>query len=113
MSKPALSILSSGQREKMHQSALRVLEKTGIVVKDEQVIDLLVGAGAHLKGKEQVMLPSSLVEEAMKKAPKKVVIYDREGSDKLILERGNVYFGAHGDCPTILDPLARQKGITS
>jgi trimethylamine--corrinoid protein Co-methyltransferase len=95
-------ILSPEQREKIHQSALEILEKTGVIIKEKEILDVLRWT---CKRKEQVKIPPSIVEGAIQKAPKRVVIYNREGEEKLILEGRKVYFGAHGDCPTILDRI--------
>ena len=104
-----LCILLPEQKEKMHQAVLRLLQTTGVVIKEKGILDILTSAGACLKGKERVLISPSMVENAIQKAPARVVIYDREAKEKLILEDRKVYFGVHGDCPTILDPVTSQK----
>src|SRR3989304_6337330 len=105
---PALSILSPAQRDRIHESTLYLLERTGVAVREREVLDMLVSAGAHLMDEERTAIPASMVEDAIRKAPKRVVIFDRKSEEKLVLEKRKVCFGAHGDSPTILDPLTRQ-----
>jgi len=109
MNSKMMSILSSDKKREIHESALLILEKTGLIIEEEDILDILLQAGASLAGEKRVTIPPSLVEDAVQKAPKKVVIYDRDGNEALILEGRRVFFGVHGDCPTLLDPIINER----
>ena len=107
LTKPVITVFSEKQKEKIHNSVLQLLGKTGIIVKEPEMLEILRANGAKIKGKEKVKLPADLVEEAISKAPKKVVIYNREGKEALVLEDRKSYYGVHGDAPFILDSGAQ------
>ncbi len=61
-------ILSDDQIEQIHVSALSILEKTGVEVREDQAFEILKKAGCPTNGK-RVRIPSSLVQEAIRLAP--------------------------------------------
>lgn len=109
MNAPAISILSDEQKQSIRGAALGLLEQTGTVVGDPTTLDILAGAGARMEGEGRVHVPAELADECLGRAPDTVVIYDREGCEKLILGGRNVHFGVHGDSPTILDPATGKR----
>jgi len=73
----ALNFLSEGEVEQIHGASLRILKETGVKVHSEKVRRLLVENGAEIDG-DIVKIPGSLVEEAIKKAPKEITLCARE-----------------------------------
>jgi len=61
-------LLSKGDPEEVHGASLEVLMNTGVMVKNGSAIELLRDAGCAVEG-NIVRMPSSLVEESIKKAP--------------------------------------------
>lgn len=102
-------VLSEDQIKKIHEATLGVLERTGIQIEEEESLALLHGAGADVADKRRVKIPSAVVERAIEQAPGEVVLFDRNGNEAMRLEGSRVYFGAHGDCPDILDPVAGRR----
>ena len=63
----------------IHLATVEVLSTIGMVVKDEEGIELLEKAGADIEG-ELVKIPEHLLRNALSSAPSRVPIYNRKGS---------------------------------
>lgn len=107
--RPELILLSNDQRYRIHMAALDVLERTGVRFLEPEAVELLRGAGADITDQTLVRIPSSLVEEALRSAPKRIVIYNRNGEPALFLEGHNVYFGTGSDLPNTIDPFSGRR----
>ncbi|MDA8229380.1 MAG: trimethylamine methyltransferase family protein, partial [Desulfitobacterium hafniense] len=101
--------LTNEQMEEVHSASLTILEDVGTVVHHDEAIELLKKAGAYVEKGNRVFLPASLVEGAIRTAPSRVVIYDRNGKPAMFLENYNSYFGTGSDCPSILDSFTGEK----
>ena len=99
-----LSVLSQDQREELHLAAIHCLENTGCKVDEPEALELLREAGVHEVSPGHVLIPGSLVEEALRRAPPAVTLHTRLGDPTVRLEGHRVYFGTGSDCPYILDP---------
>lgn len=97
-----LEAMTRDEVERLHFATLEVLERTGVEVFDQEALGLLRQRGAYVDG-TRVRIPAAMVEEAVRRAPGKLVIHDREGKRKLFLERGSFYFGTGSDTPFVLD----------
>lgn len=104
-----LRALSEADIGKVHAATLEVLARTGSVVHDPDALELLHGAGAAIADDHTVRIPAEVIERAISQAPRRVDIYDRNGALAMALEGRNTYFGAHGDCPEILDPATGRR----
>ena len=107
--RPDLRILSDNQLAKIFSAALEILERIGGDFHDEVAVDLLADAGASVINRRRVRIPSSLVEEALRTVPRRVVISDRNGKRTMFLEGKNVYFGPGPDTPFTLDPCTSER----
>jgi trimethylamine--corrinoid protein Co-methyltransferase len=99
---PSLKWVTDSQLEQIHYASLEVLERTGIVVKNEEGLKLLKGAGCRVQD-QRVWIPSWLVEEALRLAPKRVAVANRLGERVLPLEKNRVYYGTGSDLPFTID----------
>ena len=99
----SFKVLSHKQIEEIHSASLKILEKTGVKVFDEDTVSILKEAGADVAEDNIVRMPSHLVEEALSGAPSKITLYNREGEPSLFLGEDKVYFGTGSDCPNIID----------
>ncbi len=106
---PRFRLLTDDQIYEIYLAALEVLERTGVDVFDEECVDLLASAGSHVEGKSRVRIPSHLVEDALKSAPKRVTLASRDGQRKVLLEGRNTYFGTGSDCPYIIDSFTGER----
>ena len=98
-----LEYLSVEQMRDIHSAALEILQDCGTKIHNEKSLELLQEAGAWVKDDKRVFIPSGLVESAIRSAPSKVTIYDRNGKPAMHLEGRNVYYGTGSDCPKLLD----------
>lgn len=108
-STPQMRILSDEQREEIHLSALEVMESVGAFVNEPEAIGLLDGAGAHIVGNGRVKIPSYIVEEALRSAPKRIGLSNRDGERVMFLEDHRGYFGPNSDAPDYLDPFTHER----
>jgi trimethylamine--corrinoid protein Co-methyltransferase len=74
-----LIFLSDDEITSIHETSLRILREIGIKVLSKKVQSLLAENGAEVDAAHSIVkIPSSLVEEAVKKAPKKMVLCGRD-----------------------------------
>ena len=75
--KAILNFLTEDEMERIHKASLRILKETGVKIHSEKVRRLLAENGAEVND-TIVKIPSSLVEEAVKKAPKEMTLGARD-----------------------------------
>jgi trimethylamine--corrinoid protein Co-methyltransferase len=78
------SRLSPDQCQKLHNASLEILARTGARLYDQEAIDLLEKAGAHVSEGNRLRIPAGLV-------------------DPIFLEEGNCHYGTGSDCLNIID----------
>ena len=105
---PQFRVLSDDQIRDIHRATLEVLEHTGVVLKEPESVALLQGAGARVE-KDRVRIPSFLVEEAIRTAPKQVLLYNRDGDKAIVLDDHRSYFGGIFDTPGFIDPFTHER----
>jgi len=100
-----LQFLSKEDVEKIHQTSLKILEKIGIASASKNIASFFAEAGAEVDQKSGLIkIPEHLINEALKKAPSKVIIYGRDEEKAISLEDKLIYFGLGGTpTPYILD----------
>ena len=97
-------VLSRKDVERIHNASLETLEKTGIEVNSRTAFQIFKEKGARVdSNKRRVKIPRAMVDDAIDKAPSKVVLYGREEKYDLILENKRVYMGTGGTAINILD----------
>jgi trimethylamine--corrinoid protein Co-methyltransferase len=94
--------MGKGECEKIHMASLEVLECTGIETHDERARILLAEAGAKVDGM-RIRIPEHMVTKSLASAPKRITLYDRNGSAAIRAWGHNTYFGGGSDCLNILD----------
>ncbi len=99
---PRFNILSEDDKEEIYDASLEILQNTGVKVEHEEARSIFSGAGARVED-NIVHLPPHLVNDAVSKAPKKILIYDRNGEMAMRLGGTNSYFGSGTDVPRTLD----------
>jgi trimethylamine--corrinoid protein Co-methyltransferase len=95
--------MSEAQCQKIHWASLEVMERTGVRLYDQEALDLVKAAGAHVSDGNRVRFPSGMVEKAFTTVPKRVVLCDRHGNRVMPLEGHRSFFGPGSDCLHILD----------
>ena len=107
-----MNFLNRGEAEKVHLAALKILERTGILVYHDEAVSLLDGAGCEIDGKNLVRIPPQVVEETIRSVPPKVVLYNRNGEPAMNLGGRRSYWGTGSDTPFILDTFTGQRRQT-
>jgi len=90
-------ILGDEQVERIHAAAMRVLSETGCEVAHARGVEVLRKAGAQVTG-TRVRIGEDLVTEALKRAPKEIVLGDGDGRPAMTLGGSRVHFGTGSDC---------------
>jgi trimethylamine---corrinoid protein Co-methyltransferase len=99
---PQLSWFSPGQLEEIHSATIDVLERAGVRVDHDESLKLLKEAGCLVKDRV-VKIPGWMIDEAIRVAPSKINIYNREGQPAMSLESNRTYYGTGSDLPFHLD----------
>jgi trimethylamine--corrinoid protein Co-methyltransferase len=94
--------LTDEQIEQIHQASLTILARTGVKIEEPQALQLFKEAGAIIEG-NRVRIPKALVEDAVEKAPSRVVLAGRDPNNDLILEGKRVHIGTGGAALQVLD----------
>ena len=109
-STPQFHILSGKQIEELHFATLQILERTGVAFECHEAIDILGDAGADISNPSRVKIPSYLVEQALRAAPKMITLYTREGEPAIVLNgMTGSHFGSTPNPREILDPYTRKR----
>ena len=91
------SLLSKDDLDSIHWATLEVMENTGIKIHSEKALKILDDAGAIVDYKKNMAkIPSHLVEEALRKAPKHIRLYARNSKFDVKLDGKHVYFSTDG-----------------
>ena len=106
--RPRLAVVDQGQIDQIHVASLEVLERTGIQLTHARALELLASAGARVAG-DRAYIPSQMVEDALRKAPSRVVLGQRDGRRSVFLEGDKVWFGPSLDCVEYLDPVTEER----
>jgi trimethylamine--corrinoid protein Co-methyltransferase len=106
---PQFRILSDRQIEELHLASLQILERTGVAFDCQKAIDILRAAGADVSNTQRVKIPSYLVEQALRTAPKTITLYTREGEPAIVLNGIRSYFGGINSTELYLDPYLKQR----
>ncbi len=101
--KPRLQVINRAQIAQLHEATLDVLQRTGVKITHPAALEILAGAGARING-DRVKIPGWLVEDAIRKAPSRIVLGTRTGKRTVFLERDKSFFGPSLDCVDYLDP---------
>jgi trimethylamine---corrinoid protein Co-methyltransferase len=106
--KPRLQVINEHQIAQLHMATLEVLERTGIKITHPKALEIFAAAGARIKD-DRVKIPAPLVEEAIRKAPPRLVLGTRTGKRTVFLERDKTYFGPSLDCIEYLNPETHER----
>jgi trimethylamine:corrinoid methyltransferase-like protein len=106
--KPRLQVINDAQIKQLHEATLDVLDHTGVKITHSKALETLTGAGARVEG-DRVKIPGWLVEDAIRKAPSRIVLGTRTGKRTVFLEGDKSFFGPSLDCIDYMDPETHQR----
>lgn len=100
-----LRLLTRDQVRDIHMATLEVLEKVGMYSETDQILKIFANAGADVDSKKRIIkIPQPLIKEALRKAPKQIILCGRKPEHDILLEGSRIYFGLGGTpTPYILD----------
>jgi len=104
--RPRISIVSHTFIQKVLSEAVDILEKVGIFAENKEAFALLKDHGAKEAGSGKLAIPSSLLEDALKKAPRKIRLWDAQGKNSLLLQGNRVHFDPGSAALFLHDPRA-------
>ena len=105
-----LRVLSEADRDRVHESTIKVLEETGIRVDTELGRSYLKQAGAIVDENSKIVrIPRKLLEDSLQKAPKKFILGGRRPEWDLALDEGGCYLMADGEGISVIDHRTREK----
>ena len=109
----AIGTVPEKQLDLLHMSSLRILEQVGVNIHDAGIRDMLKNAGAKIHDDLRVSIPAKLVENALKTAPSRIDIYDRNGEAAMILEGTRSYYGTGSDLKYTIDSATQQRRLST
>lgn len=105
-----IAILSSDELYSVHLAILEVFEKTGVKIHSPRALKLLGDAGAEVDEKRKIArIPSYLVEESIKSAPKIITLYGRNPNYRVKLEKDKSYLVLGSTTAYVIDPETYQR----
>jgi trimethylamine--corrinoid protein Co-methyltransferase len=102
--RPRLEILSADEIEHIRGASQQILENPGVRVLDPRAVSIFHENGAAVdESTGTVRIPSGLVSEAVKRAPREFTIYGREKGREAHIALGNTVLGSVGTPVQVLD----------
>jgi trimethylamine--corrinoid protein Co-methyltransferase len=96
--------LTAEEVQRIHESALSVIERTGVEVVESECRQILAKAGARIdKARDRVFIDRQLVNRALQTVNRDVVLYSQDGQTDLHLRGKRVHLGTGGAAVHVLD----------
>ena len=96
--------LTEGEIKTIHETSARLLADPGIRVNNRQALEIFAARGTKVDFATQIVrIPRSLLEEAIARAPSRVVLCGRDEEHDLSLEGTRTYLGTGGTVLNVLD----------
>lgn len=99
-----IKVISDDHIEAIHNTSLKILEEIGMDFLHPEAREILAAAGARVEsGDERVRFDRGLIEEAIAKAPKEVLLRARNPAHDLTLGGNHVSFASVASAPYVSD----------
>jgi len=103
-------VFTEDQCQELHSAALEILERVGVEMHSKKALEAAKKAGAFVDDK-RVRFPAALVEKCIRSAPSRVVLCDRDGNRKMMLEGNRFYFGPGPTVTYTIDPITGERKV--
>ena len=100
--------LTQEEVERIHEAALQTLETIGFANALPSIIERVTAAGGTYTEDERLLIPRSLVDEALSKCAKNITLYGQDARFDLDLSGSRTYFGTAGAAVHIVDTVKRE-----
>lgn len=108
--RPRLELLSHELIDKIVEEGLSLLESPGILVENEEAVELLGSAGAGVdRAAGRVRIGRALVEKCLALAPSELTLYDRSGMRAYRVGGDDVHFNPGSAAVTVLDHETQEQ----
>jgi len=106
----SLNILTDDELDEIHYGTLEVLNETGVYVESEEALDCFEKGGAVVNRDTKIVkIPPHIVEDAVRSAPPKVVLYGRDPKHDIVLETTRVHFTNFSEGVMVNDPYTGEN----
>lgn len=106
--KPRLQVLGDHQIRELHSATARVLDHTGVKVTHPKALEIFADGGARVKN-DRVRISREMLEDAIEKAPSRIVLGNRRGETAIVLEKDAIWFGVTLDNVYYWNPESGQR----
>ena len=103
----AIKTLTSSDRDAIHNAALEVLETVGFAEAPDYTRDTLLAAGCTESPTGRILFPRALVEDAVARANRTLVLYGQTPDRDLELSGTRTYFSTGCGSVSVMDPADR------
>lgn len=87
-----LKVLADEEIEAIHEASLRILAETGLLIDNQEILNLLRKAGARVDLENRsAKIPQDLTEAALKTVPCEIILYNRNREPMATLGDGHSY----------------------
>jgi trimethylamine--corrinoid protein Co-methyltransferase len=100
--------LKDADMERIHRSALHILETVGLGSAIPSCVEAMTARGCWMSDKGRLCIPAILVEETIAKARRNFVLHGRDPKHDMEPSGTRVYFGTAGAAVHIVEPLKRE-----
>jgi len=102
--KPEIRLLSDKFIDRIIDEAIKVLENIGVYIENEEAVNMLFENNVKYdKKKNRFYFDADLVNKCLKSVPEEVKLYNRDGSEFIVLGDNNVCFDPGSAALDILD----------
>ena len=101
--------LSRDEIERIHQTTLTLLERTGVKFQNDTALRVLADGGADVDNKTRVArIPQYMVEESVRRAQRSILFAGRDPARDIRLGGKRVHFGTGGGAINRIDPVTSE-----
>ncbi len=107
-------LFSEEEKKSIHEAVVELLENTGMRVKSKEAFEIFKENGAEADEETSIVkIPRSMLEDAVEKAPSKVLLCGREERNDLVLEKTRTHLGTGGTVMYTLDMETGKRRMTN
>ena len=100
----SLNVFTDAELEDIHLATLEVLERTGVFVEDDEALDIFKDGGCRVDRETRIVrIPPHVVEDAIRSAPSRYVLYGRDPKNDFVMEPGRVAFTNFSEGIRVID----------
>ncbi len=111
-----MRFLAKDEIERIHGTALKILAEVGVLIHSDAVKGMLAEAGAgETEDGRRTLIPEELVTEALKGAPKRVLLASADGKNDILIPSGDqrLYVANGGEGVKMVDMLSGETWPSS